>query len=165
MTRLKKFILNGLLITIVSLLIRTVSVSFNIYISNRIGAVAMGVFTLISTVYGFAITVATSGIGLATTRIIAEASGKEETSISPNETTPVLRCIVRKCVIYALCFSIGSGVILFVFSNAIGTRLLHDPRTVLPLRVLAFTLPPISLSSVFSGYFVAIRRVYKNAVL
>ena len=76
MTRFKKFILNGLLITAVSLIIRAVSVSFNVYISNKIGAAAMGLFTLISTVYRFAITVATSGIGLAATRIVAEAVGR-----------------------------------------------------------------------------------------
>ena len=58
MAKLKQFVWNGILITLGSLLIRTVSVSFNVYLSNRVGAVAMGLFTLISTVYGFAITVA-----------------------------------------------------------------------------------------------------------
>lgn len=164
MTRFKTFIFNGLMITIVSILIRTVSVSFNVYISNQIGAVAMGLFTLISTVYGFAITVATSGIGLATTKLVAEAMGAPEKSDDPHEKTAVF-CTVRKCVIYALIFSIGSGVLLYLFSSAIGNSLLRDSRTVLSLKVLAFTLPPIALSSVFSGYFIAVRRVYKNAVV
>ena len=161
MERFKKFILNGLLITGVSLLMRSVSVSFNVYISNRIGAVAMGVFTLISTVYGFAITVATSGIGFATTRIVAE-SGNGDTELYKN---PQVRCIVKKCVTYALCFSLGSALILFLFSPIIGIRLLGDERTVMPLRVLAFTLPPIALASVLNGYFTAVRRVYKNAIV
>ncbi len=165
MTRLKQFIFNGLLITAVSLIIRTVSVSFNVYISNRIGAVAMGVFTLISTVYGFAITVATSGIGLASTRLIAEALGQESAKNTSFRKSKSISCIVRKCVIYALCFSVASALILFFFSEIIGLRLLADERTVLPLRILAFTLPPIALSSVFSGYFVAVRRVYKNAIV
>lgn len=159
MNRFKQFILNGLLITAVSLVIRTVSVSFNVYLSNKIGAVAMGLFTLISTVYGFSVTVATSGIGFATTRLVAEYMGKD------SESSPAVRCVVRKCVIYALCFSIGSALVLFFFAPLIGKTLLSDPRTVMPLRVLAITLPPIALSSVFSGYFVAVRRVYKNAVM
>ena len=157
--------INGLLITVVSLLIRTVSVSFNVYISNRIGAVAMGLFTLISTVYGFAITVATSGIGLATTKMVAEAMGKESSSSTQASPTSTVRCIIRKCVLYALCFSVASAVVLFFFAPMIGERLLLDTRTVMPLRVLAFTLPPIALSSVLSGYFIAIRRVYKNAIV
>ena len=64
MDRVKRFFINGLLMTAVTLAIRYVSVSFNIYITNRIGAVAMGLFTLISSVYGFALTLATSGISL-----------------------------------------------------------------------------------------------------
>lgn len=167
MTRFKRFIWNGILITLVSILIRGVSVSFNVYLSNRVGAVAMGLFTLISTVYGFSITVATSGIGLATTTLVAEAMGKadEAGARTPPWQNPRVLCTVRRCSIYALCFSFGSGLILFFFAPLIGGRFLNDPRTVLSLRILAFTLPPIAFSSVLSGYFIAVRRVYKNALV
>jgi len=165
MNRFKKFVINGLLVTVVSLIIRSVSVSFNVYISNQIGAVAMGLFTLISTVYGFGITVATSGVGLATTKMVAEALGKESQNSDHPRKSPTIRCIMQKCVLYALCFSIGAGIVLFLFAPFIGTRLLSDERTVLPLRILALTLPPIALSTVFNGYFTAVRRVYKNAIV
>ena len=165
MNRRKQFIINGLLITAVSLLIRSISVSFNVYISNRIGAVAMGLFTLISTVYGFAITVATSGIGFASTKMIADALGESNDKGTVPSKSPVVSCIVKKCVFYALSFSIGSALILLVSASTIGERILKDARTVLPLQVLALTLPPIALSSVLSGYFTAVRRVYKNAIV
>ena len=165
MTRLKKFIFNGLLITAVSIFMRSVSVSFNVYLSNKIGAVAMGVFTLISTVYGFAITVATSGINLAATRHIAEAVGIcHQKNISPQKD-PTVRCIVKKCVIYSVFFSSLAAFVLFAASPFIGTKLLYDERTVRPLQILAISLPPIALSSVLSGYFTAVRRVYKNAII
>ena len=165
MNRFRKFIFNGLLITAVSLIMRSVAVSFNVYLSNTIGAVAMGVFTLISTVYGFALTVATSGIGLAATRHIAEAVGEAEKSgISPRKS-PLVRGYVKNCVRYALFFSIGSAVVLFLLSDHIGCRWLGDERTVSSLKVLALSLPSIALSSVFYGYFTAVRRVYKNAIV
>ncbi len=165
MNRFKKFILNGLLITAVSLVIRAVSVSFNVYLSNKIGAVAMGVFTLVSTVYGFALTVATSGVGLAATRHIAEAVGEDSgRGIEPSKSCSV-RSIVGKCVTYALVFSVSSAAILYFFAPYIGNTLLRDERTVSSLKVLALSLPPIALSSVYSGYFTAVRRVYKNAVV
>ncbi len=165
MKRATRFILNGLLITAVSLLMRGISVSFNVYLSNTIGAVAMGVFTLISTVYGFALTVATSGIGLAATRHIAEAIGEDAVGdVSPCKS-PSVRCIVRKCVAYALFFSISSAVLLYILAPTIGKQLLGDERTVSSLKALAISLPPIALSSVYSGYFTAVRRVYKNAVV
>ena len=165
MNRFKKFILNGLLITAVSLVIRAVSVSFNVYLSNKIGAVAMGVFTLVSTVYGFALTVATSGIGLAATRHIAEAVGEDSGKGIPPGRSRAVRCIVGKCVTYALIFSVSSGIILYLFAPYIGNTLLRDSRTVSSLKVLALSLPPIALSSVYSGYFTAVRRVYKNAIV
>lgn len=165
MNKFRKFIFNGILITAVSLIIRSVSVSFNVYLSNTIGAVAMGVFTLISTVYGFALTVATSGIGLAATRHIAEAVGEDANRGVPASKSPSVRAIVRKCVIYALFFSIGSAIVLYVLSPFIGKDLLCDERTVSSLKVLALSLPPIALSSVYSGYFTAVRRVYKNAFI
>ena len=53
MNRVGQFIVNGFLLTFVSLFIRTVSVGFNVYVSNMIGAEGVGLFALISTVYGF----------------------------------------------------------------------------------------------------------------
>ncbi|MBO7250186.1 MAG: stage V sporulation protein B, partial [Clostridia bacterium] len=65
MNRFKKFLLNGAILTLTSVVMRMIGVSFNVYISDAVGAEAMGLFTLISTVYGFALTLATSGISLA----------------------------------------------------------------------------------------------------
>ena len=78
MDRLKRFFINGLLMTAVTLVIRYVSVAFNVYLTDKMGAVAMGLFTLVSSVYGFALTLATSGISLATTKLVSEAMGGVE---------------------------------------------------------------------------------------
>lgn len=51
---------------------RAITMFFNVYISNKIGAEAVGVYQLIMSVYLFAITLANSGIHLATTRIVSE---------------------------------------------------------------------------------------------
>ncbi len=163
MNRLKQFVFNGLLVTAVSLLMRSVGVAFQVYLSRRIGAVAMGLFTLISTVYGFAITLATSGIGLATTRLVAEALGTEESREQPGKSPRVL-ATVKKCTAYSLFFSIAAAILLYGLAPAIGNGILEDTRAIKPLRLLALTLPPISLSTVLSGYFIAVRRVHKNAI-
>lgn len=160
MQRFKRFIFNGLLLTAVSLLMRSVSVSFQVYLSNKIGATAMGVFALISTVYGFALTLATSGIQLATTKLISEAYGENGENASKS-----VRVLLNKCIRYALFFGALSSCLLFSMSSFIGVRLLRDARTVLPLRIMSITLIPIALSSVFNGYFTAVRRVWKNAAV
>lgn len=65
MKKSKKFLYDGLLLTATALIMRTVGVVFNAYVSERIGESGMGLFTLVMSVYTFAVTFATSGINLA----------------------------------------------------------------------------------------------------
>lgn len=159
--------LNGILMALVTVLMRSVAVAFNVYISNRIGAVAMGLFTLISTVYGFGITLATSGINLATTRLTAQALGDTASvtvkCVPPEKRARVSR-LLRRCILYSLFFGALATLALWLSAEAIGRDILGDVRTVMPLRVLSLTLVPIAVSSVLGGYFSALRHVYKNAV-
>ena len=73
------FVINAVILTATSLLMRTIGVSFSVYISNKIGAAGVGLFQLIMSVYTFAITLASSGINLAATRLVSEelANGAE----------------------------------------------------------------------------------------
>ncbi len=165
MNRLRRFMFNGILMAFVALAMRTVALTFNVYISNRIGAVAMGLFSLISTVYGFALTLATSGISLATTRLIAEDIGDtaNERGI-PQKSRAQVRCTMGRCLLYALFFGGLASIALWFLSDYIGTVILRDIRTVSSLRLLSLTLLPTSISAVLCGYFSAARKVYKNAV-
>ena len=78
MNNIKKFFFNGIVAVSMTLLIRAVGMALNAYISARLGAAAMGLITLVMSVYGFAVTFASSGINLAVTRMVAEAIGTGE---------------------------------------------------------------------------------------
>ncbi len=153
----RQYILNSLLLTAVALLMRTVSVSFNVYVSNRVGAEVMGLLALVSSVYGFAVTLATSGIQLATVRTLAERL--EQTGGADTK-----RCL-RACLAYAAFFGTLATILLCALSAPIGIYALKEIRTVRALRMLSFTLLPISLCSVMNGYFTAVRRAWKNALV
>ena len=157
MKNIRKFFLNAIILCIVSLLMRTVGVSFNVYVSNKAGAEAMGLYSLLAGVYGFAITFATSGINFATMRLVAGALGENDKS--------KVSAVVKRCVIYCLFFASIGTIFLFSGSKYIGTKIIGDSRTVISLKILSMTLIPISLSSAFNGYFTAVRRVYKNAII
>ena len=60
------------MLTAVSLVMRTVSVAFNVILTEKVGAEGMGLLTLVMSVNGFAVTFATSGISLVVTRMTAE---------------------------------------------------------------------------------------------
>lgn len=153
----KQYFYNAILLTLVTLLMRTVSVSFNVYVSNWAGAEAMGLLSLVSGVYGFAVTLATSGIHLATVRTVAERL--EQTKGAENG-----RCL-RACLAYAGFFGTLATLLLFLLARPLGCHVLKDERSVRALYVLSFTLLPIALSSVLNGYFTAVRRAWKNAVV
>lgn len=151
----RKFFLQALLLTAVSLLLRTVGVSAQVYISARIGAEAVGVSSLIGSVGGFAVTLALSGIGLGCTRLVSEGLGRRD-AVFVHRT---LRC----SVVHALGFGTLAALLLFFGADTIARLWLRDLRTVTSLRLMALTLPFISLSSCLAGYFVAVRRVWKSA--
>ncbi len=153
--RLKRFFLNALLLGATSIFMRSIAVIFNAYVSGKIGAEGMGLYSLITSVYGFAVTLATSGVSLAVMRLVSEELGKQNRAGVLNA--------MKKCVGYALIFGISSFAVLFFGAEFISCRILQDERTYLSLRVLSAALPFIALSNVFSGYFNAVRRVYKSA--
>ena len=153
----RRFFYNGIMLTLTALAVRSVSMIFNSYITRTVGAEGVGLFTLIMTVYAFAITFATSGISLTVTRLVAADIGERE-------GRGVSR-IMRHGALYAASFSALATVILFAFAPYIGARVLADARTVLPLRILSLSLLPIALCALFSGYFVGVRRVSYNAAL
>jgi stage V sporulation protein B len=141
----------------VSIFMRIISVSFNAYAAGAVGAQGIGVYSLIMSAYVFAVTVATSGINLAVTRLVSEELGKGNKKAAVSA--------MRKCVAYSLIFGSAAALGLFFLAPHIGTRLLGDERTVLSLRALSVSLPFIALSNVLSGYFAAVRRVSKSAAV
>ena len=76
MKRIKRFVMNALILGGTTIVMRSISVVFNAYVSGKIGAEGMGLFSLISSVYMFAVTLATSGISLAVMRLVSEELGK-----------------------------------------------------------------------------------------
>ncbi len=156
MSEFRRYVRNAMVLVGASLLMRTVSLAFNAYVSRCIGAAGMGLFSLVMSVYTFAVTFATSGIQLAVTRLCAEADGRHE----PGRVLAVL----RQAVFYALCFGGAASLLLFFLARPIGLYLLCDARTIPSLRLLSLSLVPIALSSVFAGYFTAMRRVQRHAL-
>ena len=155
MKRLRRFFLNAVLLGATTLFMRSIAVIFNAYISGKIGAEGMGLYSLITSVYGFAVTLATSGVSLAVVRLVSEELDKPDGAGVINA--------MKKCTGYALGFGTASFALLFFGARFISEQILQDPRTYLSLRVFSVALPFIALSNVFSGYFNAVRRVYKSA--
>lgn len=145
------FLLNTLLLTGASLLARSLSLGFRVFVSNKIGAEGIGLYQLICTVFFFAVTFSTAGISLSVTRLVTDALARGHSSY--------LRNILKKSLFLSLSLSLSAAAVLFFCSEQIALFFLHDVRAACPLRILAPGLPFMAVSSCFRGYFIAVRKV------
>lgn len=151
------------MLSVAGIFMRTVSVAFNVYVSGKLGAEGMGLLTLTSSVYGFAVTFATSGINIAVVRLVSSAlpPDSQTCEFDKNSDTSVGK-IMKNAICYCLIFGFMASFILFISAQNIAIRLLNDARVIPSLKFLSFSLIPIAVSSTLNGYFCAVRRVYKN---
>lgn len=157
MKNIGKFILNGLMLSGISLILRTVGVAFNAYITSKVGEAGIGLYSLIISVYGPAMTLAIAGVNLAVSRLVAEELGKNN-CVSAKE-------ILKKVSVYSLISSGSVAIIIMFLSDYISSNWLGDSSASGFLRMLALSLPFLALSSASSGYFTAVRRVSRNAAV
>lgn len=151
----RQFLINGFWLTATTLIARTMGMFFRVYMSNSIGAEAIGLYQLILTVFFFAVTFSTTGVSLLVTRLVTEAIAKDEQA--------KVKYIIKRCMAISVNLSLIAAVALYWFAQPIGENLLGDSRTTLALKVLAPGLPFMAVSACFRGYFYARRTVLKTA--
>ena len=150
-----KFFKSGVTLTAVGLAMRTVAMLFGAFITRAVGAEGIGLYTVVMTVYSFAVTFATSGISLTVTRAVAGVLGE-------GRDGEVGRTL-RGAIAYSVLFSSLATLVLFFGADFLASTVLGDPRVSSSLRILSLSLVPVSLCSVFSGYFIGVKRVGFNA--
>ncbi|MDR2908884.1 MAG: polysaccharide biosynthesis protein [Oscillospiraceae bacterium] len=134
-----------------ALFVRMIGFFFRVYLSNTLGSQGMGLYSLIMSVYSLSITLATSGISTAVSKLAAEQFALG--------SAPGARKLLRRAIAMSLFLSCAVGCGLFFFSDAIALNILRDARTTLSLRLLAPGLPFLSVCACMRGYFIASRRV------
>ncbi len=156
MRKTKLFLINGIILTITALSMRGIGLIFNIYVANKVGSEAIGIFSLIMSVYNFAITVATSGIGIACTCIVSEefAKGNYINGIKA----------VKTSILFAILLGVLSSILVILFAPIISTTWLKNMVSEIPLYLISLGLPLISVSSVIGGYFSSVEKPYKSAI-
>lgn len=154
MKRFKLFLFNTIILTLTSILIRTIDMFFSVYIANKIGSEGSGLFELIMSIYLFASTFANAGINLATTRIVAE-------ELDTNGVNNVYFAM-RKCIFYSLFFGILSEIILFTVSPFLTSKLLMNKISATPLYILAISLPFVSVTTSLSRLFFRYENCFKK---
>ncbi|MCI8273061.1 MAG: oligosaccharide flippase family protein [Clostridia bacterium] len=155
MKTLKIFVFNTLILLFSSVILQIIGMFFNIYISRTIGEEAIGVFSLVLSVYAFGITLASAGINISTTRVVSE-------ELACNNEIGAKKA-AQRCIFFSIIFGVCASIIFFLLADFITINCLHNKISKKVIYLICIALPFISMSSAINGYFTGVRRVYKNA--
>lgn len=152
-----KFAKDLLLYSLSSVVLSIISTSFRVWISNKIGSEGMGLYSLVYSVYLPACTLAVSSVNLASTRLVTEALAKNNAG--------AVRGIMRRCFLYSAAFGTFACALLWFFAEPISVYWIKDSAAVLPLRIICFGLPCLSIASGLHGAFTAMRKISRSVVV
>lgn len=151
----QSYLKNAALMTGADILLRLAGMGLRIWLANALGGEGMGLYQLVLAVYSLFVTLATAGVSVAATRLMAE-----ELARSPAEARGMLHRL--------LLAGGGLGVLAlaaqFGLAGLAAKWWLGDVRAAGALRVSSLGLPWMAVSSVLRGFFIARRQVEPNVL-
>ena len=146
---------NTLLLAGGSILLRGVGLCFQAYLARNINAELLGIFGLVSSVYIVFSTISISGVRFSVTRLTAEETG------TGNEYP---RRLIRSAFLYAFLFGTFSMLAMYFSSRLLSSFWIGNAGAMLPLRIMAFSMPFIAFGGIFDGYFTAKQKVFRLVI-
>ena len=153
----KKIIIGTLILTVATASVRFVGMFFRIYLANTLGAEGMGLYQLILSFYFLMVTLATSGIRVAISKLVSE-----EIAVGNYFNA---KKVMHQAIAISIFTGFAAGLILYYFADYIGSNILNDERTVLALLYLAPSLPVMAVSNCYKGYFYALGKVTQPSII
>lgn len=141
---------SALLLTGANLLLRVVSLGFQVYLSGRIGASGIGLLQLTLSVSTLAMTAAMGGIRTATMYLTAGRIGRGQGGTGR---------VLKSCMLYSLVCSLTVAAAVWQGSPWLAEGWIGDGRTLLSIRIFGSFLPVVCMVGVLTGYFTAAGRV------
>ena len=151
----QSYLKNAALMTGADVLLRLAGMGLRIYLANALGGEGMGLYQLVLAVYALFVTLATAGVSVAATRLMAEELSRG-------------RAEARGMLVRLLAAGLGLGafamVAQFGLAGSAAAWWLGDARAAGALRAAAFGMPWMAVSAVLRGFFIARRRVEPNVL-
>ncbi len=144
-----------LILTTTSFITRTISMVSIIFLSNLLGAGGIGIYELLMSVYTTAVAFASAGISISISKLVAEELGQK--------AFKNVGKVMLIATLFALSLSTLVSTSLFIFSPFLANNIIHDSSAITGLRILSLSIPFISLSSCFKGYFYASKKTFYPA--
>ena len=144
------FLKQGAVLTLVSVFLRLTNIFYRSFLSGKMGSEGLGVYQLIFSVFTLSVTLSTSGVSLAVTRLVSKViAEKNEGSVKK---------VIRRCLLFSFLLSIFISLLLFIFSDFLALYFLKDINLSPCLKILSLGLPFMAMCTSFKGYFLALDK-------
>ena len=151
----QSYLKNAALLTGADVLLRLAGMGLRIYLANALGGEGMGLYQLVLAVYALFVTLATAGVSVAATRLMAEELARGRARA---------RGMLVRLAGTGLLLGAAAMAAQYGLAGAAARWWLGDVRAAGALRVSAFGMPWMALSAVLRGFFIARRRVEPNVL-
>lgn len=141
----KLFIRGTLLLTAAGLLNRLIGFFYRIFLSHTIGAHGLGIFQLAIPLQLLAISICSSGIQTAISRLTASAGIRKDSGYAGD--------YFIAGTIFSAAFSFLSAWILYTYADFWAVRFLKEPQTAALIQLLSFSIPLSTLHACVNSYY------------
>lgn len=152
--QIRVYLKNAAILTVSGLVLRGLGMAFRVFVASSIGSEGMGLYQLILSVYMVFVSLASSGMNVASTRLAAQSLARGRS----------MARTVSGLVVTAGALGFVAMAAQLALAEPLARWVLHDVRGALGLKILAPSLPVMAVAGALRGCFLARRRVEPNAV-
>ena len=152
----QSYLKNAALLTGSDVVLRLAGMGLRIWLANELGGEGMGLYQLVLAVYSLFVTLATAGVSVAATRLMAEELS------GPASARGAACGLLRRLLAAGLVLGLFAAALQLATANLAARLWLGDVRAVGALRVSALGMPWMAVSAVLRGFFIARRHVAPN---
>ena len=152
--QIRVYLKNAAILTVSGLVLRVMGMAFRVFVASSIGSEGMGLYQLILSVYMVFVSLASSGMNVASTRLAAQSLARGRS----------MARTVSGLVVTAGALGFAAMGAQLILAEPLARYVLHDVRGALSLKILAPSLPVMAVAGALRGCFLARRRVEPNAV-
>lgn len=133
-----------ILLTIIQMLLDGIALLLNVFMTNTLGTEAIGVLSLTGSFFSLASVAASGNVFLCASRFISEEMGKKNGNPSR---------VLAYCLSISLILSLIVAVLIFLLAPFCSERFFHSPALSSPIRVMACSLPLMTITACMRGFF------------
>lgn len=148
---MKKIAGNTLILTATNVFNRTIGFAFRIILIRIAGREAIGLWQMIMPLYLLFLVIASAGLSVATSRLVAEHHAKRDSQATHE--------VFKTAMTIALVFGFAATILLLFLAGFFSQRILGDSHMRIALLILAPSLPLVAAAAVFRGYFQGIQEI------